>query len=175
MFYLGLIAHLKLIEVQLIDFWQKSGSSRLCVIIFAYVRLNVYWARLLGLFCGRNYQYRPRFHTETRRAKVLNPSIQNPKLEIVNFSDLCKRSNVKYQIQFKPKAIKDLEKMSSQERTRIMAKIEAMKDNLQGDVKQLKNFTPNYRLRVGNYRILFEVGEITLVIYRVKHRQNAYT
>ncbi len=160
MFYLGLIAHLKLIEVQLIDFWQKSGSSRLCVIIFAYVRLNVYWARLLGLFCGRNYQYRPRFH---------------PKLEIVNFSDLCKRSNVKYQIQFKPKAIKDLEKMSSQERTRIMAKIEAMKDNLQGDVKQLKNFTPNYRLRVGNYRILFEVGEITLVIYRVKHRQNAYT
>ncbi|CAO5001080.1 type II toxin-antitoxin system RelE family toxin [Microcystis aeruginosa] len=55
-----------------------------------------------------------------------------------------------------------------------MAKIEAMKDNLQGDVKQLKNFTPNYRLRVGNYRILFEVEEITLVIYRVKHRQNIY-
>jgi mRNA interferase RelE/StbE len=50
---------------------------------------------------------------------------------------------VKYQIQFKPKAIKDLEKLSSQDRTRIMAKIEAMKDNLQGDVKQLKNFTPN--------------------------------
>ncbi|MCZ8027632.1 MAG: type II toxin-antitoxin system RelE/ParE family toxin [Microcystis sp. M53603_WE2] len=47
-------------------------------------------------------------------------------------------------------------------------------DNLQGDVKQLKNFTPNYRLRVGNYRILFEVEEITLVIYRVKHRQNIY-
>nr|WP_242034720.1 type II toxin-antitoxin system RelE/ParE family toxin [Microcystis flos-aquae] len=106
--------------------------------------------------------------------KVLNPSIQNPKLEIFNFSDLCKRYNVKYQIQFKPKAIKDLEKLSSQDRTRIMAKIEAMKDNLQGDVKQLKNFTPNYRLRVGNYRILFEVEEITLVIYRVKHRQNIY-
>ncbi|MDB9407577.1 hypothetical protein PN434_03330, partial [Microcystis aeruginosa CS-558/01A06] len=27
-----------------------AGSSRLCVIIFAYVRLNAYWARLLGLF-----------------------------------------------------------------------------------------------------------------------------
>jgi len=64
--------------------------------------------------------------------------------------------------------------LSSQDRTRIMAKIEAMKDDLQGDVKQLKNFTPNYRLRVGNYRILFEVEEITLVIYRVKHRQNIY-
>ena len=36
------------------DLWcnQKTlvGSSRLCVIIFAYVRLNAYWARLLGLF-----------------------------------------------------------------------------------------------------------------------------
>jgi mRNA interferase RelE/StbE len=55
-----------------------------------------------------------------------------------------------------------------------LPEIEAMKDNLQGDVKQLKNFTPNYRLRVGNYRILFEVEEITKVIYRVKHRQNIY-
>ncbi|AKV69827.1 hypothetical protein VL20_4950 [Microcystis panniformis FACHB-1757] len=30
--------------------FSKNGSSRLCVIIFAYVRLNAYWARLLGLF-----------------------------------------------------------------------------------------------------------------------------
>ena len=29
---------------------KQIGSSRLCVIIFAYVRLNAYWARLLGLF-----------------------------------------------------------------------------------------------------------------------------
>ncbi|AKV68846.1 hypothetical protein VL20_3889 [Microcystis panniformis FACHB-1757] len=32
------------------DILSLYGSSRLCVIIFAYVRLNAYWARLLGLF-----------------------------------------------------------------------------------------------------------------------------
>ena len=31
---------------------------------------SAYGARLLGLFCRRNYQYRPRFHTETRRANI---------------------------------------------------------------------------------------------------------
>ncbi len=53
-------------------------------------------------------------------------------------------------------------------------KIEGMQNNLQGDVKRLTNFTPEYRLRVGNYRVLFAVEEQNLVIYRVKHRSKAY-
>ncbi|EAZ93377.1 hypothetical protein CY0110_16317 [Crocosphaera chwakensis CCY0110] len=65
-------------------------------------------------------------------------------------------------------------KLSSQDKTRIIAKIEAMIDNLQGDVKKLTNFFPQYRLRVGNYRVLFDIEDNTLIIYRVKHRQNAY-
>ena len=50
-----------------------------------------------------------------------------------------------------------------------------MQDDLQGDVKHLTNFTPEYRLRVANYRILFEIEADTLVIYRIKHRSNAYS
>ncbi|MGB3402466.1 MAG: type II toxin-antitoxin system RelE/ParE family toxin [Microcoleaceae cyanobacterium] len=49
-----------------------------------------------------------------------------------------------------------------------------MQDNLQGDVKRLTNFTPEYRLRVGDYRILFEIEDQVIMIYRVKHRRNAY-
>ncbi len=81
---------------------------------------------------------------------------------------------MKYQVKFKPKAIKELGKLSSQDKTRIIAKIEAMTDNLQGDVKKLTNFFPQYRLRVGNYRVLFDIEDDTLIIYRVKNRQNAY-
>lgn len=81
---------------------------------------------------------------------------------------------MKYQVKFKPKAIKELEKLSSQEKTRIIAKIEIMADNLKGDIKKLTNFFPQYRLRVGNYRVLFDIEDDTLIIYRVKHRQNAY-
>lgn len=49
-----------------------------------------------------------------------------------------------------------------------------MQDNLQGDVKRLTNFTPEYRLRVGDYRILFEIEDLVIMVYRVKHRRNAY-
>ena len=58
---------------------------------------------------------------------------------------------------------------------RILEKVELMQDDLQGDVKRLVNFTPEYRLRVGDYRILFEIEEEDIVIYRVKHRSNAYS
>ncbi|GAX34783.1 type II toxin-antitoxin system RelE family toxin [Nodularia sp. NIES-3585] len=79
-----------------------------------------------------------------------------------------------YQIEFKPKAIKDLQKILVNDRERIINKVEAMQDDLQGDVKRLTNFTPEYRLRVGDYRVLFELAEQTIIIYRVKHRSKAY-
>lgn len=79
-----------------------------------------------------------------------------------------------YQIEFKPKAIKDLQKIPVNDRERIINKIEAMQDDLQGDVKRLTNFTPEYRLRVGDYRVLFELEEQTIIVYRVKHRSKAY-
>ena len=49
-----------------------------------------------------------------------------------------------------------------------------MQDDLTGDIKKLTNFTPEYRLRVGQYRVLFKIDGETLRIYRVKHRRDAY-
>ena len=56
----------------------------------------------------------------------------------------------------------------------IFAAIEGLQDNLSGDVKRLTNHTPEYRLRIGNYRVLFETEGNAVVIYRVRHRQSAY-
>ncbi|BAZ31817.1 hypothetical protein NIES4074_42900 [Cylindrospermum sp. NIES-4074] len=81
---------------------------------------------------------------------------------------------MQYQIEFKPKAIKDLQQLPVNIRERIISKIDAMQDNLQGDVKHLTNFTPEYRLRVSDFRVLFELEEETIMIYRVKHRSKAY-
>lgn len=64
--------------------------------------------------------------------------------------------------------------LAEDEARRIIAKIEALRDGLEGDVKKLTNFTPEYRLRVGNYRVLFEVAGGTLTVYRVLHRKDAY-
>jgi mRNA interferase RelE/StbE len=45
---------------------------------------------------------------------------------------------------------------------------------LAGDFKKLTNFTPEYRLRVGDYRVLFEVEEHKIIVYRIIHRKDAY-
>jgi mRNA interferase RelE/StbE len=79
-----------------------------------------------------------------------------------------------YSVEFKPQAVKDLKKISLETRQRIIAKIEMMQEDLAGDVKKLTNFTPEYRLRVGDYRVLFEVNQDHIVIYRVKHRRDVY-
>lgn len=64
---------------------------------------------------------------------------------------------MQYNIEFKPRAIKDLKALTLREREKIVAKVEALQTNLAGDVKRLTNFTPEYRLRAGDYRVLFEV------------------
>ncbi|NOY30782.1 MAG: type II toxin-antitoxin system RelE/ParE family toxin [Planctomycetes bacterium] len=70
--------------------------------------------------------------------------------------------------------MKDLKRIPFEPRRRIIEKIEKMSDNLAGDVKRLTNSTPECRLRVGDYRALFEIEDGSIVVYRVRHRQEAY-
>jgi mRNA interferase RelE/StbE len=81
---------------------------------------------------------------------------------------------MEYEIEFKPRAVKDLQSLPRSMSQRIVEKIEALRTDLAGDVKRLTNFTPEYRLRVGDYRVLFEVEASKVIIYRVKHRSDAY-
>ncbi|MFZ4555509.1 MAG: type II toxin-antitoxin system RelE family toxin [Pseudanabaena sp.] len=81
---------------------------------------------------------------------------------------------MKYDIEFKPKAIKDLRSLPKQIQSKILEKVQLMENDLAGDVKKLTNFTPEYRLRVGNYCVLFEIENENIVIYRVKPRDKAY-
>lgn len=81
---------------------------------------------------------------------------------------------MKYNIEFKPRAVKDIETFPSRIQARILARIEEMSDNLSGDVKRLTDSTAEYRLRVGDYRVLFEVEKDAIVIYGIRHRREAY-
>jgi mRNA interferase RelE/StbE len=80
-----------------------------------------------------------------------------------------------YQVEFKPRALKDLKGIDRRDAHRVVEKIKAMRHDLAGDVKRLTNSTPEYRLRVGDYRALFEVEGDKVVIYRVRHRKDAYS
>ncbi len=79
-----------------------------------------------------------------------------------------------YDVRFKPRAFKDLKRIPRDQQVRVIEKIEEVADGLQGDVKKLTNFTPEYRLRVGSYRVLFEVEDSSIVVYRVRHRRDVY-
>ena len=48
---------------------------------------------------------------------------------------------------------------------KILEKIQSMENDLAEDVKKLINFTPEYRLRVGNYQVLFEIEDSNIAIY----------
>ncbi len=81
---------------------------------------------------------------------------------------------MQYQLEFKPQALHDLAGMDRVIAHRVMRKIERMRNDLAGDVKRLTNFNPSYRLRVGDYRVIFEVDGKTVTIYYVRHRRDAY-
>jgi mRNA interferase RelE/StbE len=80
-----------------------------------------------------------------------------------------------YQIELKPRALRDLKGIDKTQARRIAEKIALMKDSLAGDVKRLTHFTPEFRLRVGDYRVLFEVEGEKVIVYRVIHRKDAYS
>ena len=79
-----------------------------------------------------------------------------------------------FQIEFKPRALKDLNSISRDLAGQILLKVEALEDNMAGDVKRLSRHFPEYRLRVVDYRVLFEIEADRIVIYRIKHRREAY-
>lgn len=49
-----------------------------------------------------------------------------------------------------------------------------IQDDLSGDVKKLTAKTHEYRLRVGNLRVLFTLERDLINVYRVKDRKEAY-
>ena len=77
-------------------------------------------------------------------------------------------------VELKPQAVKDLQSLQKQDGARIARRLSELEDGLKGDITRLTNFTPEYRLRVGNYKVLFEVEEDTVVVYRVMHRKHVY-
>lgn len=73
------------------------------------------------------------------------------------------------------KAIKDLSKIHTQDVKKILSKIEALEEYPEvANIKKLTNFEPPYRLRVGSYRVLFDIEDDVITVYKIKHRSKSY-
>ncbi len=81
---------------------------------------------------------------------------------------------MKYDIHWFDSARASLARLSPDIARRIGRKIDHLRNGLAGDVKRLKSFVPDYRLRVGDWRVLFEVRGGVIYIHDIKHRSSAY-
>ncbi len=75
------------------------------------------------------------------------------------------------------RALKSFDRLDSTTRSRISARIEALAETGEGDVKRLVGIhPPEYRLRVGDWRVRFELDSrpAALVVLDVAHRRDAY-
>ena len=79
-----------------------------------------------------------------------------------------------YRVELKPKAEKDLKALPQDDRSRVIERLRWLEDGLRGDVKRLSNHFPEYRMRAGDWRVLFEVAEDRVIVYRIRHRREAY-
>jgi mRNA interferase RelE/StbE len=82
-----------------------------------------------------------------------------------------------YSIVFDKKVLKDFKKIDSVWQKRIVEKIDEILVNTPYEGKKLVgNMSNFYRLRVGDYRIVYEIIEdiVTIEIIKVAHRKEVY-
>jgi len=84
----------------------------------------------------------------------------------------------RYQVFLEKKAVKQLEKLGGDARGRIFEALHTLRDegfSRRLDVAKLRGYKNQYRLRVGKYRILFELRpERIIVVYGILPRKVAY-
>ena len=79
-----------------------------------------------------------------------------------------------YEVDFVASALEQLSAMPKDARHLIGGKLNRAQQDLTGDVKKLKGFKNKYRLRAGNYRVLFELEGDCIVVYDVGNRKDIY-
>jgi mRNA interferase RelE/StbE len=75
-------------------------------------------------------------------------------------------------IQYTKSAVKQINSLDKYTKQRIKNGIEKLPF---GDIKKLKGYKNTYRLRIGNYRIIYQLyNDDTIIIEAVLPRGNAY-
>lgn len=82
-----------------------------------------------------------------------------------------------YRIEWKQSALRELKGLDRQVVPRIIAAIESLPSNaFPVGVRKLAGSKHTYRLRVGEYRVVYDVlaPDLVIQVVRVRHRKDAY-
>ena len=76
---------------------------------------------------------------------------------------------------WKPRALKDVRKLDRQAQQRVLAALDAFAETGRGDVVKLQDIQPpEYRLRIGEYRVRLRLGGQLIEVLHVLPRSQAY-
>jgi mRNA interferase RelE/StbE len=81
-----------------------------------------------------------------------------------------------YSVRIKASAVKALKKIAPKDRERVIAAIDALATNPAAGGALKGEFAGLRRLRVGDYRVVYEVndGELVVLVIRIGRRQGVY-
>jgi len=81
-----------------------------------------------------------------------------------------------YRIVIKKSAAKEIEKVQKKDRVRIVEKIRSLSRDPRPNGSKKLSGQEKYRIRQGNYRILYQVidDELVINVVKVRHRRDIY-
>ena len=74
-------------------------------------------------------------------------------------------------LKFEKQAVKQIENLDKSMKARVKAGIDGLP---LGDIEKLQGYVSTYRLRVGRYRVIYELFYEGIIIKAVLHRSVAY-
>jgi len=80
----------------------------------------------------------------------------------------------RFQVEYTPLAVEDLRALPKTVAAQVVRKISRLESGLTGNIKRLRQADFGFRLRMGDYRILFDVEDDTIVIQKIGHRKDVY-
>jgi mRNA interferase RelE/StbE len=81
-----------------------------------------------------------------------------------------------YRLLIKPSAAKELDSLPAKDRKRIVGKVQSLAANPRQPGSEKLSGQEKYRIRQGDYRVLYLVREedSTVVIVKIEHRREVY-
>ena len=83
---------------------------------------------------------------------------------------------MKYEVEFRPSARKALDRIPKKDRLRIEGAIELLQSNPYPPAAIKLTERSEYRVRVGNYRVIYDVvrGKLVILVLTIGHRKDVY-
>jgi len=81
-----------------------------------------------------------------------------------------------YRVNIKPIAQRYLKKLSISLQIRITQKLKGLETNPRQGAKKLQDYNNRYRIRMGDYRIIYEIHDniLVVIVVEIGHRSDIY-